>query len=111
MLTIGMLASIPAILAIVNLCKSYGLKGNWSAVLAVVLGVAINLANFFLGADPAYQVAVSGLLMGLAAAGFYDVGKSAATKVSLGMAPRVQLRGSEGSDALRTANALRRPSQ
>jgi hypothetical protein len=67
------IASVPAIVALVNLGKRLGLKGEAQLVAAVVLGIAINVANFYLGATPVYQVAVSGLMLGLAAAGLYDV--------------------------------------
>lgn len=67
------IASVPAIVAIVNLGKRLGLKGEAPIVAAVVLGVAINVANYYLGAVPVYQEAVAGLVLGLAAAGLYDV--------------------------------------
>ena len=70
---IALIASVPAIVALVNFGKRLGLKGEAPMVAAVALGVAINVANFYLGAVPVYQEAVAGLLLGLAAAGLYDV--------------------------------------
>jgi membrane associated rhomboid family serine protease len=67
------IASVPAIVALVNFCKRLGLKGEAPMVAAVALGIAINVANFYLGTVPVYQQAVSGLMLGLAAAGLYDV--------------------------------------
>ena len=67
------IASVPAILALVNLGKRLGLNGRLALVVAVVLGVAVNLANYYLGTEPGYQAAVQGLILGLAAAGLYDI--------------------------------------
>lgn len=67
------LASVPAILALVNFGKRLGVNGRVSLVLAVVLGVGINVANHYLGSSPGYQAAVEGLILGLAAAGLYDI--------------------------------------
>lgn len=67
------LASVPAILALVNLGKHVGLSGKQSLVAAVVLGVVINIANYYLGEFGGYQAAVQGLILGLAAAGLYDI--------------------------------------
>ena len=40
------IASIPAILALTNLAKSLGLSGKISALLAVVLGIALAVAQY-----------------------------------------------------------------
>lgn len=73
------IASIPAILALTNLAKSLGLSGKASALLAVVLGVALAVAQYELAAYGWYQAAVQGMILGLSAAGLYDVSKSRAT--------------------------------
>ena len=67
------LASVPAILALVNFGKQIGLNGRVSLVAAVLLGVGINVANYYLGDFGGYQAAVEGLILGLAAAGLYDI--------------------------------------
>lgn len=67
------LASVPAILALVNFGKRLGFTGRISLVAAVVFGVAINVANYYLGDFGGYQAAVQGLILGLAAAGLYDI--------------------------------------
>ena len=69
------IASIPAILALTNLAKSLGLSGKISALLAVVLGVALAVAQYELAAYGWYQAAVQGMILGLSAAGLYDVSK------------------------------------
>ena len=77
---IALIASVPAIVALVNLAKRLGLSDQLALTLSVVLGVVINTANFYFGANGGYQAAVEGLLLGLAAAGLYDVAKTAAPK-------------------------------
>ena len=67
------LATVPAILALTNLAKSFGIQGRWSALLAVLLGVAINIAGYLLADAGWWTVAQSGLLLGLGAAGLYDL--------------------------------------
>lgn len=73
------IASIPAILALTNLAKSLGLSGKASALLAVVLGIALAVAQYELAAYGWYQAAVQGMILGLSAAGLYDVSKPRAT--------------------------------
>lgn len=67
------LATIPAILALTNLAKRLGLTGTGAVAVAVVLGVAITLAEHAWSASEWWQAAAQGLLLGLAAAGLYDV--------------------------------------
>lgn len=80
------LASIPAILALVQLAKTFGVQGKWSTLLAVLLGIVLQLgdAAFISGATtPAdwYQAFGVGLILGLSAAGLYDTAKIASTTV------------------------------
>ena len=67
------LATAPAVLAIVNLLKGLGLGGKWPALAAVLIAVAINLGVEFLGDQPAFIATASGLILGLSAAGLYDM--------------------------------------
>lgn len=69
------IASIPAILALTNLAKSLGLSGKVSALLAVVLGIALAVGQYELAGFGWYQAAAQGLILGLSAAGLYDVSK------------------------------------
>lgn len=71
------LASVPAVLAVVNLLKSVGLSGKWSALAAVLIAVGISLSVALFGENAVFQACASGLILGLSAAGLYDVGKSA----------------------------------
>lgn len=77
------LATVPAIVAIVNLAKKLGLDGQKSLVLATILGVVVNVANYYLGNNGGYQAAIEGLLLGLASAGIYDTAKTASTLIAV----------------------------
>ena len=72
------LATIPAILGLVNLAKQWGVRGRWSALLAVCLGVAIAVVEYLTGAGVVvtaagvYGAVATGLILGLSAAGLYD---------------------------------------
>lgn len=68
------LASIPAILALVNLFKSFGVQGRWSALAAVLIAVGIVAAESW-APTGIYDVLSRGVVLGLAAAGLYDVTK------------------------------------
>ena len=63
------LVSVPAILALVNLAKGLGLSGKWAALVAVVLGAGLAVAQGQLGALPWFQDLIQGVLLGLSAAG------------------------------------------
>ena len=67
------LVSVPAILALVNLAKGLGLSGKWAALVAVVLGAGLAVAQGQLGAVAWFQDLIQGVLLGLSAAGLYDI--------------------------------------
>ena len=67
------LATIPAIVALTNLAKRFGLTGTVSVAVAVVLGVAIALAEHAWSGSEWWQAGAQGLLLGLGAAGLHDV--------------------------------------
>jgi hypothetical protein len=71
--TVTLLATIPAILALTNLSKKLGVPTKWATLLAVVLGVGLNVTDFYLTGLGWYQAAAQGLILGLSAAGLYDV--------------------------------------
>ena len=63
------------LIAIVETLKLVGVKGNWSAIAGVVLGVAFSLAMDF--APEAMVHVIRALRLGLAVPGFYMIGKRA----------------------------------
>lgn len=78
--TVTTILSVPAVLAIVELLKSFGVSGKWSLAAAVVVAVALNVADYLWATSGLYGAVVSGLLLGLAAAGLYDTARTAAPK-------------------------------
>ena len=73
--TIVFLASVPAVLALTNLAKKLGLKSDFALVLAVALGAVLSAADYLLADSGLYAAISSGLILGLSAAGLYDVSK------------------------------------
>ena len=66
---------IPLIVAVIEALKEFGIKGKWSILAAVVLGMAISLG---LDLVPDYALLVlRGLMLGLAGPGLYNLGKRA----------------------------------
>lgn len=77
--TITTIATVSAILALVNFAKLFGVVGRWSTALAVFLGVLIQVSEHLaLSGEPptvrgVYLAIATGLILGLSAAGLYDV--------------------------------------
>ena len=74
------LATVPAVIALVTLAKDLGLPSRLSPVLAVVLGVALQLfdltaSGVFVDYPTAMQAVATGLILGLSASGLYDGAK------------------------------------
>ena len=66
------IVSVPAIVAIVNLLKSLGLAGKWSALAAVLIAVGLVAGQAYAPSD-LFSVISNGLTLGLGAAGLYDM--------------------------------------
>ena len=81
------LLSAPAILALVNLAKSVGLPSRWAALAAVILGVGVALLEYYAPVDVVQTIA-GGLIVGLGAAGLYDVAKIASPPPLVGSPKR-----------------------
>ena len=70
--TITTLATVPAVLALVNLAKQFGLRGKWATLTAVLLGILLACAQTYLPAG-ILTTLTTGLTLGLGAAGLYDL--------------------------------------
>ena len=81
------LATPLVILALVNLGKSMGVTGKWSMLLAVILGVLLAVADGILGTNPVYGFVSTGLILGLTAAGLYDVSVTVGKRYAPGEVP------------------------
>ena len=76
--TVVTLATIPAVVALVNFLKGMGVKGRALMAAALVLGVAINIAEYLVSTAPAtpegvYSAIAAGAILGLSASGLYDL--------------------------------------
>ena len=90
------LATVPAVLALVNLLKyTFNINGKYSALLAVIIGVGLNIANYALGDAGWYQAAAQGLILALGASGLYDITNTASAPsdevISLGLTPQDEI--------------------
>ena len=73
--SITTLATVPAVVALVTVLKQFGVTGRWATLAAVLLGVAVTAGSTYL--DPGVWATVTdGLILGLGAAGVYDVAKT-----------------------------------
>ena len=71
--TVTLIATVPAIVALVNLLKKLGVPAKVGLLLAVVFGVGLSVAQYAFAGNGYYEAAASGLLLGLAAAGLYEL--------------------------------------
>lgn len=75
------LATIPAVLALVQLAKQWGVTGRAAMLLAVILGVVIQVGEYAVYAANTYtaigwyEAFATGLILGLSASGLYDVAR------------------------------------
>lgn len=87
------LATVPAVIALVNLLKyTFNINGRYSAIIAVILGIGLNIASYALGDMGWYQAAAQGLILGLGSSGLYDITNTASAPsdevISLGLTPQ-----------------------
>lgn len=81
------LATIPAILAIIQLIKNLVPLGKWAALLSVVLGVTFSLLDqaFVKGdltASSVYAAVIAGVFLGLGASGVYEGARLAGVRLN-----------------------------
>lgn len=76
--TLSTILSVPAVVAIVTLLKSFGVVGKWAMLAALVVAIALNVAAYLWGTSGLFAAVVAGILLGLSAAGLYDLAKTAA---------------------------------
>lgn len=81
--TVTLIATVPAIVALVNLAKKFGIRNEWSMLLALILGAGLSLSDYFFSAAGWYSSLTSGILLGLGAAGLYDVTNKEPTGVTV----------------------------
>lgn len=70
------LLTAPAIIAVVNLLKKYGLSSNWAPIVSIVLGGLFGVVVVFATGLPLVDLPATimmGVIAGLTASGGYDV--------------------------------------
>lgn len=66
---------IPAVVGLINMLKAVGLAVRWAGPVAVGIGLVVMLAYGIWGEHQLFMYALLGILIGLGAAGFYDLAK------------------------------------
>lgn len=66
---------IPAVVGLINMLRAVGLPTRWAGPVAVAIGLTVMLAYGLWGDQPLFVYALLGILVGLGAAGFYDLAK------------------------------------
>ena len=70
---------IPLLIAIVEALKLFGVKGNWSALVGIVLGIGVSFGLDYV--PEITQQIIQALMLGLAVPGFYTLAKRAGTAI------------------------------
>lgn len=66
---------VVAVLGLVNFIKSFGLEGRIVTLISAVIGVTFYILQQVLPTD-VVQIALGGIVLGLGASGFYDLGQT-----------------------------------
>ncbi len=73
-------SAVLVIIGLVQLAKQVGFNSKYGGVLAVVLGLAVSLGYAYWAEVTAFKAVITGLALGLSAAGLYSTAKNAAEK-------------------------------
>ena len=77
------IVTVPGVIALVKWAKSFGITGKWSMLLAMVLGIGLNVAQYAvenpITMEGLWGAVTAGAVMGLAASGIYDTARTIAT--------------------------------
>ena len=83
--TIEIIASVPAIVGLVNLTRDRAkVPTDLAPFIALFLGVGFTMAQGLFTGNIYYDLASKGLILGLAASGIYDVAKKPSVSVTGG---------------------------
>lgn len=69
--------AVPIIIGIIQLLKGLGLEPKFAGVMAVVIGVGLSFLYSYYSTATWYTALVTGLAVGLSAAGLYSTVKNA----------------------------------
>ena len=88
--TIEIIASVPAIVGLVNLMRDRAkVPSDLAPFIALFLGVGFTMAQGLFTGNIYYDLASKGLILGLAASGIYDVAKKPSVSVTGAESPTV----------------------
>jgi hypothetical protein len=74
-------SAVVLIIGLVELAKQVGFPAKFAGVLSVGCGLAVSLGYAYLAEQVAFQAVITGLALGLSAAGLYSATKNAVEKV------------------------------
>jgi len=69
-------SAVLLIMALVNLAKSVGFNSKYGGILAVVLGILTSVGYSFFQDTLTFKAIITGLALGLSAAGLYSTQKN-----------------------------------
>ena len=72
--------AVALIIGLVQLIKGLGLPAKYAGLASVCLGLTIGLGQAYLAEQVAFEAVVTGLALGLSAAGLYSTTKNAVEK-------------------------------
>ncbi len=70
-------SAVLVIIGIVQLAKSVGFNSKYGGILAVVLGLVASCGYTFFSETDIFKAVITGLALGLSAAGLYSTAKNA----------------------------------
>jgi ABC-type uncharacterized transport system permease subunit len=73
-------SAVVLIIGLVELAKQIGFPAKFAGVLAVGFGLAVSLGYAYLAEQVAFEAVITGLALGLSAAGLYSATKNAVEK-------------------------------
>ena len=75
-------ATVPTVVALVNVCKRAGLPAHFCPVVAVGFGLICQLLLWLATGGSFWVAIVSGVLLGLSASGVYDIASTGGSQDS-----------------------------
>ncbi len=76
-------ATVPTVVALVNVCKRAGLPPHFAPAVAVGFGLACQLLLWLASGGSFWVAVVAGVLLGLSASGVYDIASTGDTQDSV----------------------------